>query len=174
MNERSRFSELLRPYIGAVYVFSALLVVLPLLNLLSNLGELQPTIVRWRFGALGLLTGSLLVPLMGLLLFGLTAALLAHRWALRTMAVLSGLATVGVLALMALFTLDALQVRGEVTAAALGRFDLAIVQTIVIQFLLLVMLGVMFRASLKSLRASRSVVESKAAAQPESMLVRAR
>lgn len=108
-----------------VYVVAAMLVLLPLAELFVSIWPLQPGVVRWRFGAVGLLSGALLVPILGIVLAYALAVLLEHRMMQRIIALLSGLVAVALVAAAAGFVLDALQMRVEVRPQAHRSFDMA-------------------------------------------------
>jgi hypothetical protein len=162
----------LHPFTGIAYFLAALMMVLPLLDVTLNLGSLQFGTVRWRFGAIGLITGALLIPVFGLLLTAATAAAARHR---RVLLLAVGLAALGgliMLTLAGLFMLDALQVRNEVNAPMLRRFDVTVVRTVITQLILVAALAMLGRASWRTgrLLGREEATESSAA---DAMLLRA-
>lgn len=72
---------------------------------------------RWRFGASGLLSNLLVLPVAGLMIVFLIATALEHRVFQRVLAALSGLAASVILLGTGLFVLDAVQVRSLMTPA---------------------------------------------------------
>lgn len=108
-----------------VYVVSAMLVLLPFAEFFVSIWPLQPGVVRWRFGAVGLFSGALLVPILGVLLAYAVAVLLEHRVMQRIISVLSGLVALVLVAAAAGFVLDMLQMRGQVRPEAHRAFDVA-------------------------------------------------
>jgi hypothetical protein len=100
-----------------------LFVVLPALDFVTNVWPLHVGDLQWRYGTVGLLSGFLLTPLLGVLLATLVAAVLRHALLQRLLAVLDLVAAALLLLGCALFLLDALQYRGNVPAEAKATFD---------------------------------------------------
>ena len=106
------------------YGLAAVLVLVPILDVLLQVWPLDPGEASWRFGAIGILSRSLLTPLLGLLLAMATAAAAGHRHALRLTGALSGLLAVGLVAVGGLFALDGLELRAVVAPGEpRARFD---------------------------------------------------
>jgi hypothetical protein len=106
------------------YGLATLLVLVPILDVLLQVWPLDPTEASWRFGAIGILSRSLLTPLLGLLLAMGTAAAAGHRPALRLTGALSGLLAFGLIGVGAVFALDGLELRAVVAPGEpRGRFD---------------------------------------------------
>lgn len=109
---------------GPIYFATILFIVLPAVDLVTNVWPLRLGDVGWRYGAAGLLSGFLLTPLFGLLLAWVVASLGRHR---RAMLFISLFAAVGalVLAVIALgFVLDALQVRSGLSPNDMPHFEI--------------------------------------------------
>jgi hypothetical protein len=94
-----------------LYLVAFILIVLPLFDAAMSTVPFRPGNVQWRFGAIGLLSSTLLTPGLGSLLAVVTAVTLQHVLVQRILAILSWVAAAAVLALLVLFTLDALQTR---------------------------------------------------------------
>jgi hypothetical protein len=106
----------------ALYVIGALLIVIPLSDALPALWPPRPAEAEWRFGSVGLLSGALMTPLLGVFLALVAATVLAHRRVLVAAAyALLALAALLVIA-AALFLLDFLEVRSRVQAAVRPAF----------------------------------------------------
>lgn len=119
---------LLRPVAWSAHAIGVLLVLAPLGELAAGVGSLNPGAVPWRFGAAGLLSGALVLPVAGLGLV-LAGGVLLEQWRLlRVLAVLVGILMVKVLVLLAIFGLDTLQVRIQVPLEGRRAFDLAAVK----------------------------------------------
>ena len=87
-----------------------------------NFGE-----ARWRFGAVGLVSNALMIPLAGLLIAFVVAWVREQRALLRVIGVFGFVAaTVCILALVS-FALDALQTRAQVNPQMLLSFKVATV-----------------------------------------------
>jgi hypothetical protein len=94
-----------------LYLVAFILIVVPLFDATMSTAPFRPGNVQWRFGAVGLLSSTLLTPGLGFLLAVVTAVTLQHVLMQRILAILSWVAVAAVLALLVLFTLDALQTR---------------------------------------------------------------
>ena len=107
------------------YCIGIFLIVVPVMDTLLSTMPLSPSIVGWRFGALGLLANAFMTPLVGLFMLLALAAALDHRGAIRTLALLSAVAAVCILLGLGLFVLDTVQMRSQVRAQAKTTFDKA-------------------------------------------------
>ena len=96
----------------ALYLFGAVLIVMPLLDLGSTVLPARPGDFSWRYGVLGLMAGYLHTPMIGLVLMLAVGWWEGRSWVLRLGGILSMAASVGLLAVMAVFALDVLQMRG--------------------------------------------------------------
>ena len=115
----------LRPLAVPTYLVAGILVLFPMVDTGLGLLPAAPGEVSWRFGATGLFSRALMTPLLGLLLACGVALLLNQPRTLRALAVVNGAVTVVIVAAVALFLLDALQMRGQVRPDALVSFDVA-------------------------------------------------
>lgn len=108
---------------GPIYFLAFLYLFLSLVDYLAYIWPLTPGQVNWRYGAIGLVGGFLLTPLMGLVLLLLVAGYLEHRGVRVLTGVLSGTLAIILLLGTMLFLLDALQMRGTIAEAARPSFD---------------------------------------------------
>jgi hypothetical protein len=99
---------------GPFYFVCLLLILIPLVDLATNVWPLRFGDMGWRYGTVGLLSGFLVSPLMGLVLAVSAAAYMGHTRMLKTLGVLSALGVLILLGATGLFTLDALQIRAQV------------------------------------------------------------
>jgi hypothetical protein len=112
-------------YLGRVtYYLALLLVVTPAVDLVANVLPLQFGVVEWRYGTVGLLSGFLLTPVLGLLLASIAAASLHHSGVLRFLGVLNVLGGVVLLGVSTFWVLDMLEVRSNVPGDARATFDI--------------------------------------------------
>ena len=107
-------------YLGAI-----LLVAVPFLQAGSQLWPLQLSNIQWRFGAANALSSVLLLPYLGLSLLVLMSRALDSRVLARTVGVISAVFALGLLGSIALFALDALQLKKIVNSAMMERFNIA-------------------------------------------------
>ncbi len=135
--ERDRLKPLSLP----AYTVAFLLVFVPLADTAAGLLPVRYAEVQWRFGALGLLSQTVMTPLLGVLVALVVGAVLGHRRRLRFLEVLMILAALVLLAAGGLFALDAVQthisVRPEArlafaraTVIALAKYGLGFLSTI--------------------------------------------
>jgi hypothetical protein len=98
-------------YVKALYPVAFLLIVVPLADLSLRAFPAQWGSLQWRFGTVGLLLGNFGTILLGTGLVGLIAALCGHRGVLRVLGYVALAIAVITLAMLALFMLDAVQMR---------------------------------------------------------------
>jgi len=104
------------------YLVAFSLAILPPMDQLIQVFPLRLGDPRWRFGAFGLLSNSLLLPTVGILVALVVATVFEHRRFRRILGV-AALALVLVLAAgWVVFALDVLQVRNTVSAQAVRAF----------------------------------------------------
>jgi len=97
--------------VAGLYAFAAMLVVLPLTDLFSTAWPPRLTDLSWRYGFMGLAAGYLQTPLLGVLIASAVAYWLGHAGLLRTLSVLSIAVAVVLLAVIALWPMDVMQIR---------------------------------------------------------------
>lgn len=132
--------ERLRSFTWAGYLIAIALMAIPATDFVLRVQPLTPTSVRWRFGALGVLSGSLMSPFMGLFLAVLIAASAGQRVVLRLLGWMTWLGTLVLLGLATLFVFDALQTRASASETARTTFDTAAIMGVV-KFLVFVIIG---------------------------------
>lgn len=107
-------------FLRKLYPVGAALTLFPMADIASRLYPANFGNIQWRFAAVGLGLSSLSMLLVGLALVGLTAAVRDDRAVLRALALIATVIAVVVLASIAVFLLDTLQVRSLVQDPA-GR-----------------------------------------------------
>lgn len=96
---------------GALYLISALLILLPIIDFLTSIVPYVPSSAKWRFASNSLFAGFLLTPLLGAALAMLVAGIMQHRFVLRWIGILSFLMALLLLAASALLALDVVELR---------------------------------------------------------------
>lgn len=96
---------------GALYLTSALLVFLPVIDFLTSIVPYIPSSTKWRFASSALFAGFLLTPLLGIALAMIVAGLLNHRIVLRWIGIVSFLAAVVLVGICGLLALDIIELR---------------------------------------------------------------
>ena len=104
------------PLIGACYCVGFLMIAISALDYAATVLPAAWGDAGWRYGAVGLLAGFTLTPLLGGLLLSAAALWGGHRGLLRVVAVVHVVGAAVLLALMAGFSLDALQARKDAAA----------------------------------------------------------
>ncbi len=116
-----------RPLGWCLHSLGALLIVAPLLDLAAGVAALNPDqmSVPWRFGVAGLLSGALVLPLLGFGLMLVATAILEQPRLSLLLGVKTAVLAIAVLAILVVFGLDALQLRAQVVMGARRAFDMA-------------------------------------------------
>jgi hypothetical protein len=140
-------------YATVIYIIAALMVVSPPLDIMLSMQQYVVSSPRWRFGAVGLLTGSMLLPMLGLVLASFTASLVGHRWVHRVVLVLAALMVLTNFAFMGSFALDSIEIRRQVNSNVVGRFDVTVVKTLLLQVVQIVTIALIARSTWRSSRA---------------------
>ena len=109
----------------AGYLLAALLIVVPVAEATLAVLPMSPTETAWRFGAVGLYSRSILVPLMGFALAAALAVTMAHRHALRWLSGFAGGVTIVLVVAGGLFVLDALEMSSRMRPEAQLAFRMA-------------------------------------------------
>jgi MFS family permease len=134
------------------YALGVFLLLMPLIDTLVSAWPPRPGVIGWRFGAVGLYSNAFLTPLVGVILLLVLAKAMEHRKVIRLLSILTAIAAVFVLGALAVFILDALQMRAAVRAEAKTTFDRASALAMV-KYLVTAVILALF--SVKSWQASR-------------------
>ncbi|MFN5581777.1 hypothetical protein [Gemmatimonas sp.] len=105
-----------------LYSAAALLIAVPFVQAGSQIWPLQLSNPQWRFGAANALSSILLLPYLGLSLLVLMAGGLKRRGLARSVGIVAATFTVGLLASLVVFALDALQLKAIVSTAMTASF----------------------------------------------------
>lgn len=147
---------------GSIGFVALLLVIIPIFDLFANVWPLRPGSLHWRFGTSGLLSGFLLTPLLGMALLTVVAALRARPATLTSLVLANAAGTLVLLAIVPLFTLDFLQLRGTVAPAEKALFDASAVKAVVKHLSCAMALGGLTFANAKLRRAARAKQRAEA------------
>jgi uncharacterized membrane protein YjfL (UPF0719 family) len=99
---------------GPLYLVAALLVVVPLVDYVLSVPPAELDSVQWRFSALGLLSGHVLMPILGLAVAFVTSAVLKHHTLQRWMVFACLTIAMLLLVLSVVFLNDVMQLRTPV------------------------------------------------------------
>jgi hypothetical protein len=105
------------------YLTALVIMLFPVVELALTIVPWSPTVVSWRFGAVGLLVRAIMTPLVGLAMVFGTALYLEHRGVLKLVAVVSWFGASTLLLLLAMFALDLMEFRGLVRPESSLAFD---------------------------------------------------
>jgi hypothetical protein len=105
------FPEQVQRYAKGLYPLALLLVLVPTVDLVLRTFPPQFGTLQWRFAMVGLFIGNFGTILLGLGLIGLVAAISEQRGLLRGLGYATLVLAVITLAVLALFALDAIQIR---------------------------------------------------------------
>lgn len=153
MHKTSDTSALLvARYAPAIYLVAALMMLMPSIDIVLSLPGYQLGNGQWRFGAIGLLSGGMLLPIAGLLLASLTAVFARQRWVHRIVLVLSGMLLLFLVLMAGSFALDAIELRGRANPTVLGTYDITVVKTLVMQFAEIVAVALVMRSDWRAWR----------------------
>jgi hypothetical protein len=138
---------------GALYVVAFGFLLPTLMEFLLVSFPYRVGSVQWRFGAVGLIFNTVLLPpLVGLALIMFAAVQLDHRRVARTVSILALVVAAVLVLLLPFFLLDFLQLRKLVNPQALRAFDLTSLKATLTG---LVMLCVAIALGISGLRATR-------------------
>ena len=115
---------------AAVYIIGALFIVVPVFDLLLNLWPMSPGNLGWRYGAVGLFANFLHTPLLGALIVTLFAAVVRDRRLLLAFAIAWGVTAAALGIALAVFSLDALQMRSTVLPESLLIYHTSVARAV--------------------------------------------
>lgn len=133
-------------------LLAALLIVLPLIELAASVWPVGLANAEWRFGAVGLLSNALLLPLLGSFIVVVVAAQGGKKRLVQAMSVLNGLAAAFLLVAIPLFLLDSLELRSRVPDARMHAFDFAAARAALAMGFSFVVLSALSRGGFRSSR----------------------
>ena len=120
----------LRRLAGPAYLIAALMIVVPAVDLISNMLPLRLSDPAWRYGTVGLGSGFLLTPMLGVLFLALLAGTIGQPTMAKVVGWVNLLLGSLMIPLMILFALDAVQIRNAVQPEALGQFDAGVFKAV--------------------------------------------
>lgn len=107
------------------FLVSLALILMPLGDVFTTLFPWRLMDARWRFGAVGLVSNAMLLPVAGLLIAYVTATVFNYWTLRRVLGVLSLLGALMCVVALGLFALDALQTRAAVVPQMRLSFTVA-------------------------------------------------
>ena len=107
------------------YLVAIAMIIIPLADSFTTLHPWNAADARWRFGAVGLISNALLIPLAGLLVAFTAAWTRQQRAVTRTIGVIGFIGALLCLLALVSFGLDSLQTRSQVRPEMLTSFVVA-------------------------------------------------
>ncbi len=117
-----------RPFIRSLYPLGPVMAIASAIDPIVRVYPFHFGNVGWRFGAVGLLSESVVGVLFSVVCTTGVAALLNDRRAARVLSALTALFGLGLLAVLALFVLDSLQVRAGVRPDVKSALDASVIK----------------------------------------------
>jgi len=121
----SRRPEGAEALVAPLYFVAFLLVATPTMDFVTSILPLRPDDIEWRFASVGLLSGFLLTPLLGVCLAMGVAHMASHFRFQRLIAIGNLFHSVGFGVLLLFFLLDVFQLKGAVQPEAQDAFNSA-------------------------------------------------
>lgn len=161
-----RRSEIIETLAGPLYLIAFLLIATPVLDFVSGVLPLRMDNIEWRFATVGLLSGFLLTPVLGIVLAILVAASSGHDLMQRIAGFLVIAVAVAFAVVLVFFLLDIVQLRSAVQEEARSQFEGAAWKAVAKHLLFIVVMGWL---GVRMLRIPRSV--AAAAKRPAAVVI---
>lgn len=126
-----------------------MLVVIPILQTVTQIWPLQLGNIQWRFQAAGVLSTVLIFPFLGFALMAMIARATEARGVSKAIGIISALVAVVLAASLVLFALDALQLKAIVASRAMQAFQLATVRVGLVTTTFLVLFVILAMTALR-------------------------
>lgn len=150
------------------YLVAFALTFIPPFDALTQVFPFRLGEARWRFGAFGLVSNSLMFSLTGLVIALIAASVFEHRRVRRVIGVAAVLGLLGVAAAWIIFVLDALQVQGGIKPAAALAFKVASSTAAVKALIAMLTLGA---AAAAAFRRPRTAATPKGSSRAANLIV---
>jgi hypothetical protein len=144
-----------RQLAAPTYLVALALTCIPPFDALMQVIPLRIHDPRWRFGAFGLMSNAMMIPVVGLLIAFVAAMMFEHRVLQRTLGMLCLAIAVVTAGTLVIFGLDALQVRQQVQPAAQLAFRVASTTAVTKSILGILTFGAFGLASFKGPKSPR-------------------
>ena len=126
-----------------LFVVSLLMIVIPLVQSLTQIWPLQLSNIQWRFGAANALSSILLLPFLGLALLLVMARGLERSGLARVVGAVSAIFTLGLLPCIAVFVLDAQELKTIVSTQMTAQFTNTTIRVGLVSMVFLVAYGLL-------------------------------
>lgn len=137
----SRSFDSAEALVAPLYFIAALLIATPLMDFASSVLPLRAASLEWRFASVGLLSGFLLTPLLGVIVALAVAVYADHVGFVRVLSILNAVVAVLFIVVLVLFVLDIIQLRSVVQEQAKAAFQSAATKAVVKHACFIIALG---------------------------------
>lgn len=152
------------PLVAPLYFVALLLVATPTIDFVTSVLPLRPSNIEWRFASVGLLSGFLLTPLLGIVVAMVTAAMAGRRRTQRALAIVNAVTCGLAIVILLMFLLDIVQLRSVVQAEAKASFEGAAVKAVLKHMSFVVATGWLARRGFQASRWASEGTKRPAAA----------
>jgi chromate transport protein ChrA len=126
---------------GPLYLLAGMLVLVPLVDFVLSVPPAELSSAQWRFGALGMLSGHMLMPVLGIAV-ALVVSAITKQYSVQRILVLVCLTTAAIMLVLAIaFLRDMDDARAYVTTDGMPAFSSAATRAIIKLILTSIMLG---------------------------------
>lgn len=164
-------TDSLHRFRAPAYLILVLSALFPIVDLLLTVAPWHPSVVMWRFGAVGMAANAVAGPLLILLLVYGVALLFADRRILMAIGIVSLLGAVLLTLAFGAFALDALQMKAQVRPEALRKFTFASGQAFVKLLIQAISATVLGLSAIRASRAKKQEMARSERPSPGAMLV---
>jgi len=150
-----------------LFVVAFLMIGVPFIQTVAQIWPLQLSNIQWRFGAANALSSILLLPFLGLALLLVLARGLERTGLARLVGAASAVFTLGLLASIALFVLDAQELKTIVSSQMSAQFNSTTIRVGLVSTVFLVAFGLLTVFSFASMPGGSTAKGSKRTASPK-------
>ncbi|HEX3867659.1 MAG TPA: hypothetical protein VHV78_12940 [Gemmatimonadaceae bacterium] len=145
----------------ASYLVGGALLFIPLIDATMQTLPLRFQDPHWRYGFFGLMSNAMMLTMLGLLIFFMTADYFEHRRFQRALGLLSIIAAVVLILVTGMFSLDVLQVHKDIQPRAALVFKVASATAFLKWVLAVLTLGAFGLASLRAPKVPKTAKERR-------------
>jgi hypothetical protein len=150
-----------------LFVVALLMIGVPFIQSLAQIWPLQLSNIQWRFGAANALSSILLLPFLGLALLLVIARGLERTGLARLVGATSAVFTLGLLACLAVFVLDAQELKTIVSTQMSAQFTSTTIRVGLVSGVFLVAFALLTLFGFSSMPGGSSAKGSKRTATPK-------
>ena len=148
------------------YLIAALMVVIPIVETALGVLPIRAADVTWRVGALGLMSRSILTPIIAMLGALVLATVLEQRGVQRGISIAAGVLATLILIIAVVFSIDVVQMAATIRPEGKPALKFAATEALVKYVLFTIALLTLARAAWKASATSRSAAPKAKTAMP--------